>query len=46
MFTREELVAVLSIQKMPIMPPPSPHHQKKQNIKKKNILFNDSVNKT
>lgn len=43
MFTREELVAVLSIQKMPIMPP---HHQKKQNIKKKNILFNDSVNKT
>lgn len=24
MFTREELVAVLSIQKMPIMPPPSP----------------------
>lgn len=45
MFSREELVAVLSIQKMPIMPPP-PHHQKKQNIKKKNILFNDSVNKT
>lgn len=46
MFTREELVAVLSIQKMPIMPPPPPITKKKQNIKKKNILFNDSVNKT
>lgn len=34
MFTREELVAVLSIQKMPIMPPPSPHHQKKTEYKK------------
>lgn len=33
MFTREELVAVLSIQKMPIMPPP-PHHQKKTEYKK------------
>lgn len=37
MFTREELVAVLSIQKMPIMPPP-PSPKKTEYKKEKHFI--------
>lgn len=38
MFTREELVAVLSIQKMPIMPPPPPSPKKTEYKKEKHFI--------